>query len=77
MTQEKIKEEAEKVLEELSLTLGEVELEETYYVLKDVNVLRDDSTPENKKEFRKLALKNAPKIDEDSYFIAEVGTWAL
>ncbi len=77
MTQEKIKEEAEKVLEELSLTLGEVELEETYYVLKDLNVLRDDGTPENKKEFRKLALKNTHKIDEDGYFIAEVGTWVL
>ncbi len=71
------KEEAEKVLKELSLTLGEVELEETYYVLKDVNVLRDDGTPENKKEFRKLALKNTSKIDEDGYFIAEVGTWVL
>ncbi len=77
MSQEKIKEEAEKVLEELSLALGEVELEETYYVLEEINVLREDSTPSEKREFRKLAFKNAPMKDEEGYFIAEVGAWAL
>ncbi len=55
-----IEKEAEEVLKELSKALGEIDLEETYYVVEDINVTRK---------------KNAIKLDRDGNFIMEVGKW--
>jgi predicted Asp-tRNA(Asn)/Glu-tRNA(Gln) amidotransferase subunit C len=70
-----IQREAEKVLKELSEALGEVHLRETYYVVEEINVIREDKKPDIAKEFRDRIKKNAPKFDEDGYFITEVGWW--
>lgn len=71
-----IEKEAEKVLRELSLVLGEIDLKETYYVVEEINVTRGDREPEdNSPEFRKITRKNAPRMDEDGNFIMEAGRW--
>ncbi len=70
-----IKKEAQEVLEELSKTLGEIDLEETYYVVEDINVTRKDGTPELDEDFKTITKKNAVKLDSDGNFIMEVGKW--
>ncbi|WP_456475707.1 Asp-tRNA(Asn) amidotransferase subunit GatC [Candidatus Pyrohabitans sp.] len=70
-----IRRQAERVLRELSEALGEISLEETYYVVEDINVTREDDTPELKSDFRDMALKIAPRVDEEGNYIAEVGSW--
>ncbi len=69
-----IKKSAEKILEELSSLLADIELEERYYVVEEKNIYRKDDKPK-KKSFKDELRKNAPKIDEDGYIITEVGTW--
>ncbi len=73
--QENIKKEAQSVLEELSKALGEIDLEETYYVVEDINVTRKDGTPELDEDFKTITKKNAVKLDEDGSFVMEVGKW--
>ncbi len=75
MDEEKVRREAERVLKELSEALGEINLEETYYVVEEINVTRNDAEPELNPEFRKVALKIAPHKDDEGYYIAEVGSW--
>ena len=70
-----IEKEAEKVLKELSEALGEIDLEETYYVVEDINVTRGDGKPELEKDFREGALKNAPSADSEGNYKTEVGKW--
>jgi predicted Asp-tRNA(Asn)/Glu-tRNA(Gln) amidotransferase subunit C len=72
---EEIKKEAEKVLSELSSALGEVDLEETYYVVPEINVTEPDGSPKVEKDFVKSLKKNAPQMDEDGNFIMEMGKW--
>jgi len=76
MKEENIEREGEKVLEELSRALGDTRLEETYYLLEDLEIYREDSEPSQDEDFRRRALKNAPSKDREGYFIAEVGTWS-
>jgi len=66
---------AERVLKELSEALGEINLKETYYVVEEINVTREDGKPRLKDDFREITNKNAPKMDEEGYFIMEVGKW--
>ncbi len=76
MTQtDDIKEEAEKVLSELSAALGEVDLKETYYIVDEINVTERDGTPKTDKDFVKSLHKNAPNMDEGGNFIMEIGKW--
>jgi predicted Asp-tRNA(Asn)/Glu-tRNA(Gln) amidotransferase subunit C len=71
-----IEKEAEKVLKELSMALGEIDLQETYYVVEEINVTRGDGEPkEGNAEFREIVKKNAPRMDEDGAFIMEAGRW--
>ncbi len=70
-----IKREAEKVLNELSKALGEVDLEETYYVVDEINVTEPDGEPSVDKRFVKSLRKNAPHMDEEGNFIMEIGKW--
>jgi predicted Asp-tRNA(Asn)/Glu-tRNA(Gln) amidotransferase subunit C len=70
-----IKEEAEKVLRELSQALGEIDLKETYYVVEEINITRGDGEPKTNENFKELIMKNAPKVDEDGSYIMEVGKW--
>ena len=70
-----IEKEAEKVLKGLSDALGEIDLEETYYVVEDINVTRKDGKPKLEKDFRKEALKNAPSTDSEGNYKTEVGKW--
>jgi len=70
-----IEKEAEKVLKELSEALGEIDLEETYYVVEDINITRKDGNPGLDKDFREGALKNAPSADEEGNYKTEVGKW--
>ena len=65
---------AERVLKELSEALGEINLKETYYVVEEINVTREDGKPSLKDDFREIIDKNAPKMEE-GYFIMEVGKW--
>ncbi len=76
MTQtDDIKEEAEKVLSELSTALGEVDLVETYYVVDEINVTEGDGSPKTVKDFVKSLRKNAPHMDEEGNYIMEIGKW--
>jgi hypothetical protein len=43
--------------------------------VEDINVTREDKNPVLDKEFKKFSKKNAPKMDEEGYFITEVGWW--
>ncbi|MFQ5815887.1 MAG: Asp-tRNA(Asn) amidotransferase GatCAB subunit C, partial [Candidatus Hydrothermarchaeaceae archaeon] len=72
---EDIKEEADKVLRELSSALGEIDLAETYYVVEDINVTRNDGGPSTDGNFKKIIKRNAPKSDEDGNFVMEMGKW--
>ncbi|NOZ57967.1 MAG: Asp-tRNA(Asn) amidotransferase GatCAB subunit C [Euryarchaeota archaeon] len=73
--EEKVRREAERVLKELSEALGEIDLEETYYVVEEINITRADGEPELREGLRRAALEIAPKRDEEGYYIAEVGGW--
>jgi predicted Asp-tRNA(Asn)/Glu-tRNA(Gln) amidotransferase subunit C len=76
MTQtDDIKEEAEKVLSELSAALGELDLAETYYVVDEINVTKGDGSPNTEKDFVKSLRKNAPHMDEEGNYIMEIGKW--
>jgi predicted Asp-tRNA(Asn)/Glu-tRNA(Gln) amidotransferase subunit C len=70
-----IKEEAEKVLKELSQALGEIDLKETYYVVDEINVTRRDGEPKRGKDFKKLIQRNAPRMAENGSYVMEVGKW--
>lgn len=74
-----IEEKAESVLKELSDALKEAEIDyrgEVYYINELKNVFRKDGKSAcMDKEFVALMKKNAPKVDEQGYIIAEVGTW--
>jgi predicted Asp-tRNA(Asn)/Glu-tRNA(Gln) amidotransferase subunit C len=70
-----IKAEAEKVLKELSAALGEVDLEETYYVVEELNVTRRDGSPKVGESFKRSLRKNAPHMDKEGNFIMEIGKW--
>jgi predicted Asp-tRNA(Asn)/Glu-tRNA(Gln) amidotransferase subunit C len=70
-----IKAEAEKVLKELSAALGEVDLEETYYVVEELNVTKKDGSPKAEEGFKKSLRKNAPHMDKEGNFIMEIGKW--
>ncbi|NIM46429.1 MAG: Asp-tRNA(Asn) amidotransferase GatCAB subunit C [Nitrososphaeria archaeon] len=72
---EEIRREAEKVLKELSAALGEVDLEETYYVVDEINVTRPDGAPSVDKKFLKILKKNAIHMDEEGNYIMEIGKW--
>jgi predicted Asp-tRNA(Asn)/Glu-tRNA(Gln) amidotransferase subunit C len=72
---EDIRKEAEQVLSELSAALGEVNLQETYYVVDEINVTQADGTPKTDKNFIKAVKKNAPQMDEEGNFIMEIGKW--
>jgi len=75
VSEDEIREEAEKVLKELSKALGEIDLAETYYVAEDINVTRNDGEPKVAEKFKKGIKKNAPKCDEDGNFVMEMGKW--
>ncbi|GBE56949.1 MAG TPA: Asp-tRNA(Asn) amidotransferase GatCAB subunit C [Euryarchaeota archaeon] len=70
-----VKLEAEKVLSELSAALGEVDLEETYYVVSEINVTEADGEPRTDKDFIKSLRANAPHMDDEGSFIMEIGKW--
>lgn len=70
-----IKKEADKVLQELSSALGEIDLKETYYVVGEINVTREDGEPKKDETFVKMIQKNAPKIADDGCYVMEVGRW--
>ncbi|MFV2040687.1 MAG: hypothetical protein ACC644_01725 [Candidatus Hydrothermarchaeales archaeon] len=70
-----VKLEAEKVLSELSAALGEVDLEETFYVVSEINVTEQDGTPRVDEDFNKNLRANAPHMDSDGSFIMEIGKW--
>ncbi len=72
---EEVRKEAEKVLEELSHALGEVDLAETYYVVDEINVTREDGDPMVDESFLKSIRSNAVKMDEDGYYTMETGKW--
>jgi aspartyl-tRNA(Asn)/glutamyl-tRNA(Gln) amidotransferase subunit C len=68
----KIEKEAEKILEEFSKTLENIpELEETYYIVDNVNLTRED-IPQKKNP--KRILKNT-QVDEEGNMIVEKSKW--
>ncbi|EHP86459.1 Asp-tRNA(Asn) amidotransferase subunit GatC [Methanotorris formicicus] len=74
---EKIKKEADEIIEEFSKVLEGFELgeEETYYILDTKNVLRTDDEPSLDESFREDVLKIAPKT-KDGYVVVEKGKWS-
>lgn len=70
-----IQKEAEKVLEELTRALGDVEMEETYYVVEEINVTRPDANPGLDETTKDIIKKNSHGLDENGNFIMEVGKW--
>jgi aspartyl-tRNA(Asn)/glutamyl-tRNA(Gln) amidotransferase subunit C len=68
----KIEKEAEKILEEFSKALQDIpELEETYYIVDNVNLSREDCGEEKNPE---KILRNT-MVDDDGHVIAEKGKW--
>jgi len=68
----KIEKEAEKILEKFSKELQDIpELEETYYIVDNVNLSREDEAEDKNHE---KILRNA-HLDENGNLIAEKGKW--
>lgn len=68
----KIEKEAEKILEKFSKALENIsELEETHYIVDNINLTREDKAEEKDPE---KILRNS-NIDEDGNLIAEKGKW--
>ncbi|KAF5078396.1 Asp-tRNA(Asn) amidotransferase subunit GatC [Methanobacterium aggregans] len=68
----KIEKEAEKILEKFSKELQDIpELEETYYIVDNVNLSREDGAEDKNPE---KILRNA-HLDEEGNLIAEKGKW--
>ena len=68
----KIEKEAEKILESFSEALKDIpELEETHYMVDNVNLSREDIAEDKNPE---KILRNA-HTDEEGYIIAEKGKW--
>jgi len=68
----KIEKEAEKILEKFSKELQDIpELEETYYIVDNVNLSREDEAEDKNPE---KILRNA-HLDENGNLIAEKGKW--
>jgi len=68
----KIEKEAEQILEKFSKALQDIpELEETYYIVDNVNLSREDCGEEKNPE---KILRNT-MVDKEGYVIAEKGKW--
>lgn len=68
----KIEKEAEQILEKFSKALQDIpELEETYYIVDNLNLCREDSGEEKNSE---KILRNAT-VDEEGHVITEKGKW--
>ncbi|MDI9617602.1 Asp-tRNA(Asn) amidotransferase subunit GatC [Methanothermobacter sp.] len=68
----KIEKEAEKILKEFSRALEDVpELEETYYIVDNLNRTSEDDVEKTDPE---KILRNAP-VDEDGNIVVERGEW--
>jgi aspartyl-tRNA(Asn)/glutamyl-tRNA(Gln) amidotransferase subunit C len=68
----KIEKEAEKILEKFSEALKDIpDLEETHYMVDNVNLTREDGAVEKNPE---KILRNA-HTDEEGNIIAEKGKW--
>ena len=68
----KIEKEAEEILEKFSKALENIpELEETHYMVDNVNLTREDRTEDKSPD---KILRNA-QIDEEGNLIAEKGKW--
>ena len=68
----KIEKEAEIILEKFSRALENIsELEETHYIVDNINLTREDKAEEKDPE---KILRNS-NIDEDGNLIAEKGKW--
>ncbi len=68
----KIEKEGEKILEKFSKALEDIpELEETHYIVDNVNLTRPDRGEDKNPE---KILRNAD-VDEDGNIIAEKGKW--
>ncbi|GEM_PF-2405237 len=76
-TIEKIKKEAEEIINKFSEVLERfnLEMEESYYIIESRNVLRDDEAVESNPEFREKFLKIAPKVNKEGYVVVEKGSW--
>lgn len=75
MDEEEVRKEGERVLEELSRALEEIDLAETYYVVDEINVTRGDAKGRIDEEFKLILKRNAPRLEEDGSFVMEVGKW--
>ncbi|XRO76258.1 Asp-tRNA(Asn) amidotransferase subunit GatC [Methanocaldococcus sp. 10A] len=76
-TIEKIKKEAEEIINKFSEVLEkfDLEMEESYYIIDSRNVLRDDEAIESNPEFREKFLKIAPEVNKEGYVVVEKGSW--
>ena len=76
-TVEKIKKEAEEIINKFSEVLEKfnLEMEESYYIIDSRNVLREDEAVESNPEFREKFLKIAPKVNKEGYVVVEKGSW--
>jgi len=76
-TVEKIKKEAEEIINKFSEVLEKfnLEMEESYYIIESRNVLREDEAVESNPEFREKFLKIAPKVNKEGYVVVEKGSW--
>ena len=72
MNELKIEKEAEIILEKFSKVLENIpELEETHYIVDNVNLSREDASRDKNPE---KILRNA-NVDEEGNLIAEKGKW--
>lgn len=68
----KIEKEAEKILKKFSKSLEEIpELEETHYIVDNINLTRPDGSEDKDPE----KIRRNAKLDEDGNIIVEKGKW--
>lgn len=73
MKEEKIKEEAKKIMDGFMAELGEIEVKEEFGLVRDEQI-REPQEKRQDDGFKERMLKNAPKTKGDS-IVAEKKSW--
>ena len=73
MNENKVKEEAKRIMDAFMAELGETEVKEDFGLVREENI-RDAKVKSPESGFKARMLKNAPKVKDDM-IVAEKKTW--
>lgn len=71
---EKVKQEAKGVMDSFMNSLGDIELEDEFELLRDECFREEMQGDENDSDFKQRFLNNAPKVQNDA-IVANRGNW--